>query len=356
MMPLQFIYSQTAGRVVFGAGALEHLGRELDLLGVRRALLVCTPGQRVKVEDIARVIGERSAGVHAKAMMHVSVEVAGAARVEAKRVGADALVAYGGGSAIGLAKAVALDAGLPILAIPTTYSGSEMTAIYGLTEAGLKRTGRDPRVQPKTVIYDPQLTLALPVLISATSGMNAIAHAVEALYAPEANPVTSMLAEEGMRALAAGLPRVVKAPGDLDARSDCLYGAWLCGAVLGVASVALHHKLCHTLGGSFNLAHAQTNAVVLPHAVAYNYPATPEAMRRVERSLDATHAAQGLYDLVQSLGAPMALKDIGMQEADLDRAAELATQTPYPNPRPVEYASIRKLLDDAFHGRRPQSQ
>jgi alcohol dehydrogenase class IV len=288
--------------------------------------------------------------------MHVPIETAREARLEAKRLGADCAVTIGGGSTTGLGKAIALESALPILAIPTTYAGSEMTPIYGLTEAGIKKTGRDRKVLPKTVIYDPRLTVGLPVGLSVTSGFNAIAHAVEALYAEDSNPITSLMAEDGIRALAQGLPRVVKDPSDLDARADCLYGAWLCGASLGAVGMALHHKLCHVLGGTWNLPYAETHTVILPHAIAYNYAAAPEAMQRVEWAINAVHAPQGIYDLMKSLGAPHALKDIGMPASELDRAAELATQAPYFNPRPTDRAGIRALLDGAFHGHRPSSE
>jgi alcohol dehydrogenase class IV len=348
-----FTYTQLPGRVVFGVGALEELPREIERLGAARALVLSTPEQRAQAEDIARRLGSRAAGIFARAVMHVPIETAREAREEAKRIGADCAVTIGGGSTTGLGKAIALESELPILAIPTTYAGSEMTPIFGITEGGMKKTGRDPRVLPKTVIYDPALTLGLPVALSVTSGMNAIAHAAEGLYAQDANPIMSMMAEEGIRALARGLPRVVKSPQDLDARSDCLYGAWLCGAVLGAVGMALHHKLCHVLGGTWNLPHAETHTIVLPHAIAYNAAAAPDAMTRVARALEAAHAAQGLYDLEQSLGAPLALKDIGMPAAELDRAADLACASPYWNPRPIERAAIRKLLDDAYFGRRP---
>ena len=284
--------------------------------------------------------------------MHVPIEVARAARAEAARLGADCAVAIGGGSTTGLGKAIALESSLPILAIPTTYAGSEMTPIWGITEGGMKKTGRDARVLPRTVIYDPMLTVGLPVALSATSGMNAIAHAVEGLYAQDANPIMSLMAEEGIRALARGLPRVKANPQDLDARSECLYGAWLCGAVLGAVGMALHHKLCHTLGGTWNLPHAETHTVVLPHAVAYNAPAVPDAMTRAARAGSPTRAtrqcsAQGLYDLARSLGAPVALKSVGMPESELDRAAELATTSPYWNPRPSNAPRSVRLLDDA---------
>jgi len=348
-----FAYNQLPGRVVFGVGALEELPREIERLGAKRALVLSTPEQRTQAEDIARRLGSRAAGIFARAVMHVPIETAREAREEAKRIGADCAVTIGGGSTTGLGKAIALESELPILAIPTTYAGSEMTPIFGITEGGMKKTGRDARVLPKTVIYDPTLTLGLPVGLSVTSGMNAVAHAAEGLYAQDANPIMSMMAEEGIRALARGLPRVVKHPQDLDARSDCLYGAWLCGAVLGAVGIALHHKLCHVLGGTWNLPHAETHTIVLPHAIAYNAPAAPEAMARIARAIEAPNAAQGLYDLEQSLGAPLALADIGMPGAELDRAAELACAAPYWNPRPIERAAIRKLLDDAYFGRRP---
>jgi maleylacetate reductase len=349
-----FSYNQLPGRVVFGAGALQHLAREIELLGASRALVLSTPEQKAQAEEVCARLNERCAGIFPRAVMHVPIEIAREARDEAKRVGADCAVAIGGGSTTGLAKAIALVSPLPILAIPTTYAGSEMTPIYGLTEAGLKKTGRDPKVLPRTVIYDPCLTVSLPVGLSVTSGFNAIAHAAEALYAEDTNPVTSIMAEEGIRALAQGLPTVVKNPSDLAARGDCLYGAWLCGAVLGAVGMALHHKLCHVLGGTWNLPHAETHTVVLPHALAYNSAAALEAMRRIQRAMGTPHAAQGVYDLMKSLGAPVALKDIGMPQAELDRAAELATQAPYFNPRPITRDGIRELLDGAFHGRRPQ--
>jgi maleylacetate reductase len=286
--------------------------------------------------------------------MHVPAAVAAAARDKARRVRADCCVAIGGGSTTGLAKAIALTAKLPILAIPTTYAGSEMTPIWGITEGGVKKTGRDVRVLPKTVIYDPALTTSLPVALSVTSGINAIAHCVEALYSKDANPIMSLIAEEGIRALASGLRAVVKQPRDLEARSRALYGAWLGGVAMSAVGMALHHKLCHTLGGTFNLPHAETHTVVLPHAVAYNTSAAPEVMERIARALSARSAAEGLFDLAASLGAAVSLKSLGMRREQLDQAADLAIQNPYYNPRPVTREGIRSLLEDAFEGRRPR--
>ena len=349
-----FTYTGLPARVVFGAGSLSQLPAELDRLGAKRALVLSTPGRAASVEAIARSLGERCAGFFAKAVMHVPVEVAEDARRVAAASGADCCVAVGGGSTIGLGKAIALTTGMPVVAVPTTYSGSEMTPIQGFTEGGVKRTQRDARMLPKTVIYDPALTLGLPAATSAASGMNAIAHCVEALYAQEANPIVSLMAEEGIRALAASLPLVASDPKHLEARSDALYGAWLAGMSLGAVGMALHHKLCHTLGGTWNLPHAQTHAIVLPHAARYNRDAAPEAMARIARALGAPDAPGGLYDLEVKLGLRMKLADIGMQEADLARAAELASQAPYPNPAPLTYDGILALLRNAFTGRRPE--
>ncbi len=351
---LSFVYEALPSRVVFGAGALDTVTEEVARLGASRALVLCTPEQRSMGADIVLKLGALSAGVFDGARMHVPVEVAEAARERAQRVSADCCVAIGGGSTTGLAKAIALTSGLPILAIPTTYAGSEMTPIWGLTEGGVKKTGRDPRVLPRTVIYDPALTLSLPVALSVTSGINAIAHCVEALYSKDANPIISLIAEEGIRALAEGLPKIAKQPHNMDARSRALYGAWLGGVSLGAVGMALHHKLCHTLGGTFNLPHAETHTVVLPHAVAYNAPAAPEAMDRIASALEAESAATGLYDLAASLGAPVSLAALGMRREQLDKAADLAVQNPYYNPRPVTREGIRELLENAFDGRRPE--
>ena len=348
-----FVFVAHPSRVVFGAGSLAQLGREIERLGARRALVLATPEQADSARQVAEMLGSRAAGVFAKAAMHVPIETAREARDEALRLGADCAVAIGGGSTTGLGKAIALESGLPIVAIPTTYAGSEVTSIYGLTEGGVKRTGRDARVLPRTVIYDPELTLTLPIGMSVTSAMNAIAHAAEGLYAHDGNPVVSLLAEEGIRAIAAALPLLNLEPRNLGARGDALYGAWLCGQVLGAVAMGLHHKLCHTLGGTFNLPHSEVHTVILPHALAYNAGNAAPAMQRIARALGAPSAAAGVFDLARRHGAPMALKDIGMDAHGLDRAADLAVQNQYPNPRPLERAAIRELLQRAFDGTSP---
>ncbi len=355
MLPQPFAYEALPGRVVFGAGSLERVAEEVERLGAQAALVLCTPGQRRLAEDAAASLGGVAVGVFAGAVMHVPVEAASAAVAEARRVGADCCVAVGGGSTIGLAKAIALETGLPIVAVPTTYAGSEMTPIWGLTSGGRKQTGRDRRVLPRSVIYDPLLTLSLPASISGPSGINAMAHCVEALYAPDGNPIISLLAEEGIRALRTSLPLIVAEPANVAARSHALYGAWLSGTALGSVSMGLHHKLCHTLGGSFNLPHAAVHTILLPQVVAYNRGAA-EAIGRMSRALGTADPAVAIYDLALAIGAPTALREIGMRAEDLAAAAELAMRNPYTNPTPVTRAGVQRLLEDAFVGRRPSSR
>jgi maleylacetate reductase len=347
-----FVLQATLPRVVFGAGALRHLPREAEALGMRRVLVLSTPGQRAMAERVSALLGERAAGIFSQAAMHVPVETARAAVEEASRLGVDGAVAIGGGSTTGLGKAIAFESGLPVIAIPTTYAGSEMTSMYGLTDAGAKTTGRDPRVLPRCVIYDPELSRALPFAITVVSAINAIAHAAEGLYAPDANPVIDLLAEEGIRTIAAALPRLQRDPLDLDARGDALVGACLCGTVMGAITVGLHHKLCHTLGG-FGLPHAELHTVILPHAMAYNAPAAPDAMRRIAAALNTPSAPAGLFDLAERHHAPTSLQAIGMQASDLDRAADLAVRNQYPNPRQLERALVRELLQRAYDSARP---
>jgi len=348
-----FKYASLTSKVLFRRGAVKSVADEVQALGAKRAIVLCTPEQVGMARQVAEYLGERCAGVYPQAVMHVPIEVARDARTYANSVSADCAVAIGGGSTVGLGKAIALESPLPIIAIPTTYAGSEMTPIYGITENSLKKTGRSPQVLPKTVIYDPELSVGLPLKMSIVSGFNAIAHAAEGLYAQDGNPVMSLMAEEGIRALANGMKQISGKQDDLDGRSSCLYGAWLCGAVLGHVGMSIHHKLCHTLGGSFNLPHAETHTIVLPHALAYNREAAPEAMARIARAIGRDDAPEGIFDMVGELGAPVALKDIGMREEDLDRACEIAMSNAYWNPRPLEQKALRRLLQDAWEGRRP---
>jgi maleylacetate reductase len=349
---LSFVQDGLPVRVVFGAGRRAQLRDEVQRLGIERALLITTPSKRAMADAMAAELGDRAAGVFDQVVMHVPIEIAMAGRAEAKRLRADGCIALGGGSAIGLAKAIALEQDVAIIALPTTYSGSEMTAIQGLTEDGIKRTFRDRRMLARTVIYDPELTVTLPPSIAGPSGMNAMAHCVEAFYAEGATPLLSLAAEEGIRALAQSLPALVDEPTSLEASTGALYGAWLAGMALG-AGIALHHKLCHTLGGSFDLPHATTHTVMLPYSAHYNRDAVPDAMARIARALGVSDAPGGLFDLARRIGAPSSLEELGLRHANLGRAAELAASAPYPNPRPVTREAVRALLEDAFYGRRP---
>jgi maleylacetate reductase len=349
-----FVCDLPAYRVIFGPGSIERLPEEVKRVGGTRAVVISMPAEARFAEEASARLGPVSAGVYAGVLaQHVPVEMLRDAKDHARQVGADCYVVIGGGSTVGVGKGLALETGLPIVAVPTTYAGSEMTPIYGLTEAGVKKTGRDRRVMPRSVIYDVNLTLSLPPQIAGPSGMNAMAHCVEAMYAEDGNPIVSLLAEEGIRALARSLPVVVRDPGNVGARSDAQYGAWLGGTVLGAVGMSIHHKLCHTLGGSFNLPHAETHTVVLPHATAYNRDAAPEAMKRIAAALGASDAAEGIFDLIGRIGAPRALKDIGMPADGIDRAADLALQNRYYNPRPLEHDAIRELLQRAYDGTRP---
>ena len=351
-----FTYTAQPSRVVFSPGCLKTLAKEIKALGAQRAIVLCTPQQREQAQVASDLLGELGAGIFDGAVMHVPIETARKAIAFAMEVQADCVVAIGGGSTIGLGKAIALESTLPVVAVPTTYAGSEMTPIYGITEGGMKKTGRDIRVLPKVVLYDTELSLGLPKAMSVVSGINAIAHAAEGLYAKDGNPVMSLMSEEGIRSLANGLRGINRGPADLRARSECLYGAWLCGTVLGHVGMALHHKLCHTLGGSFNLPHAETHTVILAHALAYNAKAAPKAMLRIASALGSEDAAKGVYDLVKSLNGPTSLRDIGMAEHDLDKAAEIALANPYWNPRPIEGKAIRELLQRAWEGAQPNTQ
>ena len=347
-----FVYHPHPSRILFGPGRRSETLAEIRRLGRERALVLSTPAQKVDAERLADSLDKLSAGVFPEAAMHTPVEVTERAMAAYKAAGADCVVACGGGSTIGLGKAIAWRNDAPQVVIATTYAGSEVTPILGQTENGVKTTVRDPKILPETVIYDAELTLGLPLPMSVASGLNAMAHAVEALYARDRNPVSSIQALEGIRALKEALPAIVRKPYDLEARNEALYGSWLCGTVLGAVGMALHHKLCHVLGGSFDLPHAETHAVMLPHSAAYNATGAAAELSPAG-SLFGAAIGPGLYDFAASIGAPLTLKTLGMKESDLDRAADLAVKNPYWNPRPIERGAIRALLQRAWAGERP---
>ncbi len=372
-----FAYDALPGRVVFGQGSAQaQLRAEVDRLGAQRILLIAAQSDLAIAQSCAEPVAERIVATFSAVRPHVPVEVAEQARALARQSDADLLLCVGGGSTTGTAKAIALELGLPILAVPTTYAGSEMTPVWGMTQAQRKTTGRSLSVLPAVVIYDPQLTVTLPAAVTGPSAMNAIAHCVEALYVPAANPVTSMLATEGIRALARGAPAAVAQPDDIDARSLTLYGAYLAGSAFAAVGGGLHHKICHVLGGALDLPHAETHSVVLPHVAAFFTPALPGVMARVAEALGANaerptadhpepantaDAATALYDLGRRLGVPPALRGLGMRESDLEPMIALvrdATATAGHNdhPRAVDEAAIREILTAAFEGQTPAAR
>ncbi|NJN18515.1 MAG: maleylacetate reductase [Oscillochloris sp.] len=350
-----FTYDALPGRIVFGLGSSRtRLQGEVERLKSQRLLVIASRRDSALAIELTAPFADRVAGAFTNVRVHVPIEVAEAARSTARELQADAILALGGGSAIGAAKAIALENPLPIIAVPSTYSGSEMTPIYGLTSGQRKQTGRSPNVLPRVVIYDPELTFGLPAQISGPSAINALAHCVEAFYGPGANPVTDLMAEEGIRALVAGVPAVVAQPTDVEGRSKTLYGAYLAGAALAAAGTGLHHKICHILGGAYNLPHADLHTVILPHAVAYLTPAIPAAMARIATALQSNNAATAIYDLAARIGAPIALSAIGMPGDQLDTAAALLVEhLPVDLPRTLDIDSAKVLIADAYHGRRP---
>ncbi|HEY3260128.1 MAG TPA: maleylacetate reductase [Pseudonocardiaceae bacterium] len=349
-----FVHELATGRVVFGAGALTRVADEVRRLHARRVLLIGGGHEKVYADAIADDLGELLAGRIDEVVQHVPVAVAAEATRTATELAADLLLCVGGGSATGLAKAVALRCGIPVLAVPTTYAGSEMSDIWGLTEADHKTTGRDRRVLPQVVVYDPELTVSMPAELTAMSGMNSLAHAVEARYAPDASPIVALIAEESVRALARALPVCVRRPDDLDGRSGALYGAFLAGVALGNATMGVHHKICHVLGGAYNLPHGGVHSAVLPYAVAYNRDCAPEAMRRLAAALGATDAALAVWRLADRIGAPTDLVSVGFDPAAIGEVAAAVAAAPPANPRPVTEQGVRELLAAACRGEPPR--
>jgi maleylacetate reductase len=340
------------GRVVFGAGAARTaLADEVARLGVSRLLLIAAGGGETVARDLAAPLAGRIAGTFTGVRPHVPVEVADAARKQAAAIGADAVLSVGGGSATGTAKAVALTTGLPVIAVPTTYAGSEVTPVWGLSDGERKTTGVDMRVLPRLVIYDPELTVSLPGPLSAASGLNAVAHCVDGFWAPGRNPVSALAATEAIRVLAAALPAVARDGTDLGARSDLLYGAYLAGSAFAVTGSGLHHKICHVLGGRYGLPHAQTHAIMLPYVLAFNAPGAPDAASRIGQALGSEHPAAALQALAAQLGLPRGLREIGLAEDQLVEAARLIEPVvPADNPVPAGAAALEVLLRHAWAG------
>ena len=352
-MSIRFTHQTWPQRVVLGTGvAAAAVEREAGLLGASRVLVIASRSAAATADSVTA--GLPVVWRHPEVAMHVPAELAERARAAAADCAADALVSVGGGSATGLAKAIALTTGLPIVAVPTTYAGSEATSVWGITENGVKRTGTDPAVLPRAIVYDAAITTSLPVDLSVASGLNALAHCVDSLWAPAADPVNRAFALEGIAELRAALPAIVADPAGLDGRERALAGSYLAAAAFASAGSGLHHKICHVLGGAFNLPHAQTHAIVLPQVLAFNAAAAPEALGRVSAALGADDAVDGLERLRRTLRAPRALRDYGFTEPDIpDAARMIAAAVPAGNPRPVTEASLSALLRAAWAGQDP---
>jgi maleylacetate reductase len=352
---MRFVHDTLPQRVSFGSGeAAASLEREVAELGASRVMVIAS---KREMDTAGTLTGNlRVLLRYDDVVMHVPVEVAARGREAAATHNVDAIVSVGGGSTTGLAKAIALTTGLPVVAVPTTYAGSEATAVWGLTEGNRKTTGTDPRVLPKVIVYDATLTLTLPVPISVASGLNALAHCVDAMWAPKADPINAALAAEGIRALAEGLPKVVADPSGIDGREHALYAAYLSAVAFASAGSGLHHKICHVLGGAYNLPHAQTHAIVLPYVLAFNGPAAPDAEHRIATAFGTNRAIDGLEDLRRELGAPHALRDYGFAEDAIPAAAEaILPVVPPGNPRPVTVADLERLLRAAWSGADPRA-
>ena len=356
MDPFEFV--GLPSRAIFGAGKIATLKEEIEALGAKRALFCCSPGRTETVEKLAASLGSLSVGISDRALPFSPIEAVLEGRSTARDLGADCLVSYGGGNAVGFAKTIALELGIPIIAIPTTLSGSETTALQGIIKDGKRVQNASPRMQARTLIYDPELTAGVPLSVLIPSGMNSMAHAVGAMVADNGNPVSRLCAQEGISVMSRALRQIAEDPNDMEARTSAFYGAWLSANTLKLApgGVNVHLKLCHVLGGGFGLPHAEVHTVILPHSTAYNRDAVPEAMRGISSALgsESGDTACSLYDLECDIGAPTSLRDVGLPEDALDNVAEqVATDAYYSNPRPIEREGIRALLDNAWHGRRP---
>lgn len=350
---LTFTHRTLGQRVLFGEGtAAEHLRMEVNRLEAQAIMIVAEASDRPRATQLAQHLPHAS--IYDRVVPHVPLEEAERARHFAGAQGIDVLVSLGGGSATGLAKAVALTTGIPIVAIPTTYAGSEATNVWGITENARKTTGVDDRVLPVTVVYDVSLTYSLPTEMSVASGLNALAHCVDSMWAPRTDPIDQAMATEGIRALSAGLPAIKQDPLGRAGREQTLYGAYLSAVAFSSAGSGLHHKICHVLGGAYNLPHAQTHAVVLPYVLAYLAPAAPIAAERIATALGSDDAVSGLNRLRNSLEAPNALRDYGFEETAIPEAAQLIlSAVPENTPRQVTAEDLEHLLRAAWAGTVP---
>lgn len=353
-MTVSFDYKVDPARIIFGCGASKNIRRVIEEIGACRTLVLSTPTQKSMAENLLGSLGQLGSGVFAHAAPHTPVDISQEAVAYVKDVEADCVISIGGGSTIGLGKAISYRTDITHVVVPTTYSGSEVTPVLGQTENGEKTTLRSSRVRPDVVIYDPELTRTLPVHVSMVSGLNAIAHAIECLYAVDRTPVSTLFAIEGLKALHKALPAILVTPDDMAARTNALYGAWMCGTVLGQTAMSLHHKACHVLGGSFEFPHAETHAAMLPHTVAYNLASVADLLEPASE-IFGYPLSQALFDFATDLGSPLSLEELAIRQPDFDLAASLVTKNAYENPRRLDAEAIKIMLRDAWSGVRPKS-
>jgi len=352
------VLQNRAVQVIFGGGCLGQVASEARTLG-SRIMIISGRHEADAAESVSDQLGDDLVSRISEVVQHVPVEIAAEAIEAARDAEVGVIVSIGGGSATGLAKAIARNTELPILAVPTTYAGSEMTPIWGQSDQGEKVTGRDPRVLPRIVVYDPVLTISMPPDLTAASGMNALAHAIESLYAPDSTPESSEVAEEAIRALAYGLPRAVRQPDDLKARTQTMRGAWLAGWSLGATTMGLHHKLAHVLGGRFRLPHAATHSALLPHVAAFNAPAAPGPFGRAARALGVGRpeaVGQALFELATELRAPTRLADLGLPADAIHAVGDAVAATPVSNPRDFTKEDVCYLVHQAYLGAKPSEE
>jgi maleylacetate reductase len=349
-MDIVFDHVTLAQRVLFGTGrAVDHTVAALESLGARRVLVIAD----AFAAEIREAVSARITAVATidEIVQHVPLDRARAAVELATSSGADTVLTIGGGSATGLAKVIARETSLPIVAVPTTFAGSEATAVWGHTENGRKVTGTDDRVLPRVIIYDASLSVSLPGSLAAASGMNALAHAVDGFWAPRADPINRALGTESIAALIPGLRALAADPEDLGAREQTLYGAYLAAVAFASAGSGIHHKVCHVLGGAYNLSHAEMHAIVLPYVTAFNSPYAPEAAARIAAALGVRSAGTGLFRLREELGIVSSLAALGLNEADIPDAAHQAlAAVPASNPRPVDAAAVESIIRAAWAG------
>ncbi|UDY23402.1 maleylacetate reductase [Nocardioides sp. Kera G14] len=362
---MKFTHESLPQRIVFAAGeAAAGVVAEVRALGAGTAFLIASEREAELAEPVHAALNAAGVAVtrHDEVVMHVPVEVAERARAAAAAAAAEVVVSVGGGSTTGLGKAVVMDgsplAGLPLVAVPTTYAGSEATNVWGLTEGETKTTGVDPRVLPASIVYDATLLTSLPGEMTVASGLNALAHSVDAMWGPRVDPIDQALAQEGIRGLAAGLPLVADDAASIEGIEQTLYGAYLSAVAFASAGSAMHHKICHVLGGMFNLPHAQTHAAVLPHVLAFNAPNAPEAERRIAAAFGSATATEGLRSLRETLGVhvevPRALKDYEMPRDGIAKALDaIKAAIPANNPTPITDENLTALLEAAWNGDLP---